>query len=424
MVDIVVLLELADEKHAGRIGLHLLEGKVGASEGFLYAALAIDCLLDAEPVSDLAENDIPEEGVGREVLSVVSAEKDLSRRGYDVVVLSPDDVLEKDGPRALVALYVGVEGEIEGDDLHTRISLSGIVEGVAGEDIGTCSGLESLVGRVAGKIVLEFRNTGDELGKLIGPGLILKKDVSLVRALESEKLIIDSLVGTDHEIHLAVIHIEPCDAALIVFVGAESLGLGEKVFLHAGLDGDIACSLEVVADLFDMLLVLVVEPHSLQRAVLSPADQSVGALLVGIAEFDELLDRHVCGIEAGTGKTVGITLDERCAVFPVPGAVVDFGIGLLDRILDGVQKCGFVAEVLLPVDGIHLIGGETIEVENLLAVVGNIAQIRRGDGHYRIICYLLGEGRLGRLIAGGRKSQHSRCCEEKSFHIAITLSLS
>ena len=227
-----------------------------------------------------------------------------------MVVLGVDHVLQKDGARTAVTLDVAVEGKVQCDDLHARVGLARIVEGVAGEDVGACSGLEGLVCRISGKVFLELGDPGDILHQFLGAGLVLEQHERLVGALDAEQLVVSDLVGADDQVHLAVIHVQPGDGAFVVLVGHEGFSLGKQVGGHARLDSDVRRRLQVVGDLLDIVLVFVVEPYGLQRAVLGAAYKGVGAVLVGVFPGVELLPGHVCGIEAGAGKAVAVSLYE------------------------------------------------------------------------------------------------------------------
>ena len=153
-----------------------------------------------------------------------------------------------------------------------------------------------------------------------------------------------------------------------------------------------------------MRFVGVVVPDGLQGTVRGAADEGVRAVLVGIVPGIELVLCHVRRIETGAGKRIGITFHEGFTGGAVPWAVVDFGEGLLDRVCDAVQEDLLVAEVLFPVDSVHLVGGEAVEIQHLLAVVGDAAEVGSFNGYHGVICYAAGKRGLG-FIAGDHRCQ-------------------
>ena len=383
----------------------------------LNTAQAVYRFLDTQPLGHLAEDNVPEEGLGREVGHGGIVQQHVAGRAYHIVEFGADDILQQDGTGTLVPLHIGIVGQVQGNHLHTRIGLSGIVEGVAGEDIGTGSGLEGLVSVLAGKILLEFIQAGDILHQHFRLGLVLQKDKSLIGTLQAEKLVVVRLVRAQDQVHLAVVHLQPVDIALVVVVGAEGLHLAQQVFLHAGLDGDVGRSRQVIGNLVDMLAIRVMEPDGLQSTVFPAADKRIGAVLVRIVEGGEFRFRHVGRIEIGAGKAILIALYEGYAVGAVPRAILDFHIGLLGRILDSLQQGLFVAEILLPVHGVQLGRREAVQVQHLFSIIGDAAQIRRIEGYGGVIRHFPRKRRFFLHLAGTQDRQRQRGQNQYFSHI-------
>ena len=270
-------LEFADQVHTNGVALHLLKGESRASKSLLNSALAVDCLLDTKAMSDLTENDIPEESVLGEMGFRGLVQENLSGGIDHVIELLADDVLQKDRTGAKSLLNISVVREVQGDNLDSGVSLTGIIDGVAGEYVRTGPGLECLVHILNRKHALEFLETGDIFHKLLGPGLILKKHESLIRALDTQQLVVSGLIRADHEIHLAVLHLKPSLSAVKIIVSLEGFRLTEKIFLDTGLDGDICRRLKIIGYLVDMILISVMIPDSLKGTVFATADHCVRA---------------------------------------------------------------------------------------------------------------------------------------------------
>ena len=205
--------------------------------------------------------------------------------------------------------------------------------------------------------------------------LVLQEDKCLIGALDAEELVVGHLVGADYKVHLAVVHIQPGYGTLVVIISFESIRLAEQILRHAGFDGDVGCSLQVIPYLVDVSLVGIVIPHRLQRTVGGTADQSVWAVLIRIVPGIEFFPGHVRGVETCSGKSIGIAFHEGFAGGAVPRAVVYFREGFLNRVGNAVQEGLFVAKVLFPIDGIHFVGGKTVKVKHFLAIVRDAAQV-------------------------------------------------
>ena len=145
-------------------------------------------------------------------------------------------------------------------------------------------------------------------------------------------------------------------------------------------------------------------PDCFQRSVSSTADKRIRTVLVRVFPGIEFLHRHVGRIETCSCRTVTIPIDERSAVGAVPGTVVDFGKGLLVRILDPLEQSLPVAEILLPIDGIDNVGGVAVKPQYLLSIIGDSAQVRSVISDHRIIRHSVCKGRLG--CFGARYCRH------------------
>ena len=83
-------------------------------------------------------------------------------------------------------------------------------------------------------------------------------------------------------------------------------------------------------------------------------------------------------------RPLAVAGHERSAVQAVPRAVAYHRELLYIRGLDRLQA-GFVPEVLLPVDVVGFVSGETVKVEYFLAVLGNAGKVGFGNGYGCII---------------------------------------
>ena len=69
------------------------------------------------------------------MLGEIRFQQDFPGRADNMVVLSPDDVLQQDGAGAAVTLDISIEGQVERNDFYAGIGFTCIVEGIAGEDV-------------------------------------------------------------------------------------------------------------------------------------------------------------------------------------------------------------------------------------------------------------------------------------------------
>ena len=127
----------------------------------------------------------------------------------------------------------------------------------------------------------------------------------------------------------------------------------------------------------------VVIPHHVQSPLGIALDKRIGAFLVRIVQGLEFLVRHVFRIKTGTRGLGAETVDKRLSVNAVPGTVVDIGELTLRR-REGTEE-SLVPEDLLPVNGVGLVGGETVQIQNLLSIVGDSRKVRSGNGHLSIV---------------------------------------
>ena len=152
------------------------------------------------------------------------------------------------------------------------------------------------------------------------------------------------------------------------------------------------------------------EPDGLQGPVFPAADQRVWAVLRRIGETVELFGGHVGRIEVGAGRSVAVAVHERFAADAVPGTVVDQGKFPGGRVGERLHR-GLVAEDLVPIDGVGLVGGETVEVQHLLAVVGNAFQARGLDLDGCIFIHPFLERGTLLFFAGNRQDGDEYCGE-------------
>ena len=299
-------------------------------------------------------------------------------------------------------------------NLEAGVGVAAAIEYVAGKDIGLVAGDEGPVRRVAGQHFLEFRKTGRQGVQFLGAFQVLQEHIGAVGGFRAVQGVVHGLVRADHEVHLAVGHLQPGLVARIVVVGLQAFDFLEEVLPDAGLDGDIGGRLQVVGDLADGFGIRVVVPDGLQ-GITVPDDQGVGAGLVRAGIGLELRRGHVGRIETGPGGLGTIPFHERLAVDAVPGAVVDLGIELGGRIGKGAQEGLLVAEILLPVDLVHFVRGETVQVQDFLAIVSDAREVRSGNLHHGVVLHepvrlgpvrFTGDGHEGKERQGGCEFSH------------------
>ena len=129
-------------------------------------------------------------------------------------------------------------------------------------------------------------------------------------------MVIHVLICAEDEVHLAVVHFYPLDVAVSVVVGADGFYLGKKVLPDAWNYGEVGRCTEIVAHAGDVVGVSLVIPFGLERAVPSPADKGVRAVLQRVVPAEEFLFSHILRIEAESCRPVAQSLDEGLAVEP------------------------------------------------------------------------------------------------------------
>ena len=134
-----------------------------------------------------------------------------------------------------------------------------------------------------------------------------------------------------------------------------------------------------------------------------------------IGERIELRRGHVGRIETGAGGLGRHPFHEGLAVDAVPGAVVDFGIKLGGGVGNGAEQRLLVPVILFPVDLVHLVSGEAVQVQDFLAIVGDAREVRSGNLHHGVILHqpvrlgpvgFTGDGHEGKERHGGCKFSH------------------
>ena len=319
------------------------------------------------------------------------------------VELLADDGVENDGAGTQFLLHLRVIREIDADDLISRIGVTAAIEHVAGEDVGLGARDENAVGRVAGQHFLQFRHAGGEGVEFLGALEVLQEDIGAVGRLRPVKRIVRRLDGADDKVHLAVVHLQPGLVAVVIVIGHEPLDHLQQIMPHALLDGDVGGPPEIFRDPVDGPGIGLVVPDGLETAVRIPLHEGIRAVLVRILPGLEFRRGHVRGIETGPVRPAAVARKEGLPVDPVPGAVVDRGVQSLPGIRQGAQEGLPVAEILLPIDFVHLVGGHPVQPQDLLPVVGDPRQVRSGDGHLGIILHK--PVRIGAVPGTGNRRQ-------------------
>ena len=180
------------------------------------------------------------------------------------------------------------------------------------------------------------------------------------------------------------------------------------------LDGDVGSPLQVPLDLGDGTGISVMVPDGLEAAVAGALDQRIGAVLVGIVPCAELFVGHVGRVEAGSGRPGAVSREESLPVDTVPGSIIDFRIEALGRIRERAQEDVRVAEILLPIDPVHLVGGHPVQPEDFFSIVGDAGQVRGGDGHLGVIVHE--PAHIHPVPGAGNGQDESGREYEQSFH--------
>ena len=272
-----------------------------------------------------------------------------------------------------------------------------------------------MIGRVSGESGLQFGQVAGNFLQLAGTLQVLEQNIGAIGSLLAQEVIVDGLQRADHQVHLAVRHIQPGKFALIIIIGENGIGLLEKVVADAGLDGDVGGSLEIVGNLLHVGGVGVVVPDGFQRAVGGALHQRVGAVLEGVVPGFEFLYGHILRVETGAGRSGAEAIQEGLLVNAVPGAVVHVGEFTLG-IGKGAEE-SLVPESLLPIDGIGLVCCKAVQVENLFSIVGDPREIRCGNDH---LCIVLQQALgLGAAFLAGPEpcgSHGENQCDSELFH--------
>ena len=129
------LLELRDHEQAQHVGLALLERAAQVLERVAHRALAVERVLDAEPVRHLVEHHVGEEGVELDVRLLVRGDEPVGDGREDLVELGAHGVLELQAPRALRELDRLVVRQVDGDGLRRRRCVAGVVDDVVGAEV-------------------------------------------------------------------------------------------------------------------------------------------------------------------------------------------------------------------------------------------------------------------------------------------------
>ena len=241
-------------------------------------------------------------------------------------------------------MHPRVVRKVDGDGLAAGIGVAGIVDGVIHEHVRLGAGNEGLVLLRARELFLKVRKHGDVLGEFICLLEILEEDEALIGGLDSVDAVLVVLDRADDKVHLAVLHIHPGKVGLIIVVSPEGFRTLEKIVPDTLLDGHCRSRLKVAGNLVDALGILLVIPYCLELSVLSPPDEGIRVELERVVECVELLPGHVFRVEAGPGRALAITSDERgIVVKPVPRTVIDHRIGPL-RALRKCLENGLVPE--------------------------------------------------------------------------------
>ena len=225
-----------------------------------------------------------------------------------------------------------------------------------------------MVDGVAGQGGLQFRQTGGqglEAGRAVQ---VLQEHIGAIGGLEAVPFIVDGLVGANHQVHLAVRHLQPGFFALVIVVREEGFRLLEQIVTDTLLDGDVGGGAEDIGHLFYLGLIGVVIPYHVQGAVIGTLDECVRAILGRICQGLELRIRHVFRVKTGAFRLGAVPFQERLVVDTVPRAIVHIDKGLLCRILQIVEG-GLGAKALLPIDGICLVCRKAIQIQDLFSII-------------------------------------------------------
>ena len=265
--------KLADKVKTEGVGLGVLPSESLVAKSLIDEALAVDGLLYTESVGDLTESDVPVESLLVKVILLVRSQNHDANRVDNPVELLHHNVAKEGRTGTGLCLNFLIVREIQSNQLYTCVSVTGAVDGVVGVDVGLVARNKSLVLLLARDLLLELRKHRFELIENLGTLEILEEHISLVGCLETIELVIIDLVRADDEVHLAVRHLQPGKVAVIIIVSPQRVDLLEKIVAHARLDGDVSGSLEVIADLIDVVLESVMIPDRSEFSVGAAPDE-------------------------------------------------------------------------------------------------------------------------------------------------------
>ena len=228
-------------------------------------------------------------------------------------------------------------------------------------------------------------------------------------------MVVIVLDRADDDVHVAVLHVHPCEVAGKIIVCAESLYALCEIFAHALVSRQGSCLFKKCAYLFELFLVFVTVPHCLECTVLVTADNSIKTELVRVIESFPLFHGHVLRIVLTSEWLLAITLEERLVVVKmVPCTIVYERIVLCVSFREGIDH-SLVTESLLPEQSVHDLTGLTEQVDDLLVILRKCIVKRRTHLNHSIALHLLLQSRVIALTTSSH-CYRSGCHKEYFSH--------
>ena len=238
--DFAHLAQLLHHVQPEDIGLAFLQRGGVFFQRLADGAVAVQYILDAQPMRHFVKHGVAKERVKGDVLALILGDQ-LIRNGYqDLVELGQHGVFQLQAAGTLAQLHLFVVGQIDGDGLGSGIRVSGHEDHVVGIEIGVGARHFFLVLGIDRQAALQV---GHELGKTrqaLAPGHVLQQHEGLKgRAIAVEAVLV-GLNRADDQLDGVVFHVHPGHVGGLVVIGQQRRGAqiqvtGElRIFRQAG----------------------------------------------------------------------------------------------------------------------------------------------------------------------------------------------
>ena len=388
-----------------------------------YIALAVDCVLYSQAMSDFMEGYVVEECVELDVFQLFLAHDIVCYRLKDCIEFGFHGILQLQTSCSFLQLHSLIIRKVDCYRFAARIAISCIEYHIIYVQIGLRSGYFFLEFLVARQAFLQFRQHGGELGKFSALFLVLNQDKGFVCCLRTEKAILIIFDRTHNEIQFAALHVHPCHVGSKVIVCLESLLSFLQILFQTCVLGKSYRLIQQGTHLLNLVFVLLSIPFHYKFSIVVSSQNGVKTVFVLVLQGIELLFRHILGIKTCTKRLFAETAHERLHIVqPFPRTVVNHSKLLYVFVLYRIH-IGFVAVGLLPKQIVHYFGDVKEYSHQFLFLRCQFAQIRsqihRSEFfnfylHFRFLfCLLL----IAVLAATGEeKTSQSQDCQQFSLH--------